>query len=472
MLNIRRFSFVLLVFIAACNGQEKQPEVATDFNAPLHLLQPDYQTPYGVPCVESIKEILDRMWTYLDEETPAVVINRETGAVIADFSNIDENAMLKRGAFRLASYEWGVVYAGMTLAGDITGNRKFSDYTTRRLQFLSETAPYFKKLGEEKNIREPQLRQLISPHALDDAGSMCVAFIKASYQEGAPDYRAIIDNYMNWIMNGEYRLADGTLARNRPVPNTLWLDDLFMSVPAIAWMGRFTGDTKYYDEAVKQIRQYAERMFVPEKNLFMHGWVEAMTYHPTFFWGRANGWAIMTLVEVLEVLPESHPGYNDIMTLYVNHVRGLLALQSGEGLWHQLLDRNDSYLETSAAAIFAYSIARGINRGWLDALAYGPGVTLAWNAVAQQINETGQVMGTCVGTGMAFDPAFYYYRPVNVFAAHGYGPVMLAAAEMIAMINNTFPKMNDSAIQFYSEEIVTDMPIFSVGVGLWNVFEE
>jgi hypothetical protein len=34
----------------------------------------------------------------------------------------------------------------------------------------------------------------------------------------------------------------------------------------------------------------------------------------------------------------------------------------------------------------------------------------------------GQVEGTCVGTGMAFDPAFYYYRPVNVYAAHGYGP--------------------------------------------------
>ena len=48
---------------------------------------------------------------------------------------------------------------------------------------------------------------------------------------------------------------------------------------------------------------------------------------------------------------------------------------------------------------------------------------LAWNAVSTKVNEKGQVEGTCVGTGMAFDPAFYYYRPVNVFAAHGYGPI-------------------------------------------------
>jgi rhamnogalacturonyl hydrolase YesR len=263
-------------------------------------------------------------------------------------------------------------------------------------------------------------------------------------------------------MNGEFRLTDGTLARNRPQLNTLWLDDMFMGIPALAWMGKYTGDVKYFDEAVKQIRQFAVRMFVPEKYLFMHGWVEAMREHPTFFWGRANGWAIMTLVEVLEVLPENHPGYKDVMTLYRQHVKGLTALQSGEGLWHQLLDRSDSYLETSASAIYTYCIARGINRGWLDALSYGPCVTLSWNAVSQQVNDLGQVTGTCVGTGMAFDPAFYYYRPINVFAAHGYGPVLLAGSEMIALLKKTYPKMNDSAVQFYPEKIDTDRPIFEV----------
>ena len=462
MHHIRTFIIMLLLCPSLCYGQQNREGAANDFNTPLHLLKPAYKIPYGVPSEESIKQILDRMWIYLDKETPATVMDRTNNKEISDYSKIDQNSILQRGAFRLASYEWGVAYGGMTLAGDITGDQKFSDYTTRRLRFLSETAPHFKKLGQDRNIQEPQLRQLISPQALDDAGSMCVAFIKASYQKGAPDYKNIINNYINWIMNGQMRLSDGTLARNRPLLNTLWLDDMFMGIPALAWMGKYTGDVKYFDEAVKQIKQFSARMFVPEKNLFMHGWVEGMSEHPAFFWGRANGWAIMTLTEVLEVLPETHPGYKDVMRLYQQHVKGITALQSGEGLWHQLLDRNDSYLETSASAIYIYCISRGINRKWLDYMTYGPCVTLAWNAVSQQVNEQGQVTGVCVGTGMAFDPAFYYYRPVNVFAAHGYGPVLLAGSEMIALLRNTHPKMNDSAVQFYHEKIDHDRPIFEI----------
>jgi rhamnogalacturonyl hydrolase YesR len=81
--------------------------------------------------------------------------------------------------------------------------------------------------------------------------------------------------------------------------------------------------------------------------------------------------------------------------------------------------------------MFVYAIARGINRGWLDANAYGPMASVGWNAVAQKVNPAGQVEGTCVGTGLAFDPLYYYNRPTNVLAAHGYGPVLLAGSEMM-----------------------------------------
>jgi len=125
----------------------------------------------------------------------------------------------------------------------------------------------------------------------------------------------------------------------------------------------------------------------------------------------------------------------------------LATRQSGSGFWHQLLDRPDSYLETSATAIYAYSIARAINRGWLDPLAYAPMTLLAWNAVTTKVTPSGQVEGTCVGTGMGFDPAFYYHRPINVFAAHGYGPVLLAGAEVINLLKNKSFAINDSSLQ-------------------------
>ena len=174
----------------------------------------------------------------------------------------------------------------------------------------------------------------------------------------------------------------------------------------------------------------------------MRGWLDARA-------AVSRSETIMAIVELLDVLPEDHHGREAVLELLRAHAAGLAAVQSGDGFWHQLLDRPDSYLETSATAIYAYSLAKAVNEGWIDARAYGPVAVLAWNAVSTKVNDGGQVEGTCVGTGMAFDPVFYYYRPVNVYAAHGYGPVMLAGSEMIKLTRNFKTGMNDSSVQFY-----------------------
>jgi rhamnogalacturonyl hydrolase YesR len=271
--------------------------------------------------------------------------------------------------------------------------------------------------------------------------------IKTYRLSGEQKLRPIIDNFINYISTKEFRLTDGTLARNRPQKNTLWLDDLYMSVPALAQMGKLTGEKKYFDDAVKQILQFSKRMFNRSLGLYMHGWVQGMSVHPEYHWARANGWAIMAMVELLDVLPVDHPGRKAVLEQLQSHVKGIAAYQSDKGFWHQLLDRNDSYLETSATAIFSYCIAKAINKGWIDKLAYAPVCILGWNAITTKINDKGQVEGTCVGTGMAFDPAFYYYRPTNVYAAHGYGPVILAGAEIIRLLKNNAFEINDSSLQ-------------------------
>ncbi len=439
----------------------QKKEKINDSNSPLHLLQPAYKVPYGELSTGAIKKDLSRILSYLETETPARVIDKNTQKTITDYSKIDENAQLDKGAFRLASYEWGVTYAAMLDAGLATGDSRFTDYVYNRFRFLSEVAPSFKKVLENTGSTDPQMRQILAPHALDDAGAMCAAMIKASRLNPSLQLNSLVNNYMNYIMYHEYRLSDGTFARNRPQKNTLWLDDMFMSVPAIAQMGKLTGEDKYYNEAVKQILQFSSRMFVKEKGLYRHGWVEGMKQHPSFHWARANGWALLTLVETLDVLPQSHPQYDVIMEQLQAHIAGLAACQSGEGFWHQLLDRNDSYLETSATAIYVYCIAHAINRGWVDAVAYGPVAQLGWHAISTKINAQGEVEGTCVGTGMGFDPAYYCYRPVNTFAAHGYGPVIWAGAEMIKLLNSQYPRMNDSAVQYYTTPQNTTSPIFS-----------
>jgi len=442
-------SFIVVCILILTSHAQNLPPKITDSNSPLHLLQPDYPVPYGPAKVEDITAVLNRIYNYLDVSTPAKLIDRQTKMAVADISKLTPGSVFEPGVFRLISYEWGVAYGAMLLAGEATGDNKFKEYTIKRMNFIADVAAYFKSVqGANQQANNP-VRSVLDPHALDDAGSMCAAMIKTLNSGGNPALHSYIDNYIDYISKKQFRLTDGTLARNRPVPNTLWLDDLYMSVPALAQMGRLTGDKNYFDDAVKQILQFSRRMFNKDKGLYMHGWIQDMNVHPEFYWARCNGWALLSMTELLDVLPAKYPGREEILDLLKAHIRGLANLQSGNGLWHQLLDRNDSYLETSATAIYTYCIAHSINKGWIDAQAHGPLAVLGWNAVQTKVNSNGEVEGTCVGTGLSFDPAFYYNRPVNIAAAHGYGPVIMAGAEMIKLLKNYQIVINDAAVMFY-----------------------
>jgi len=455
----------LIFWIAASCGLIASSAAAqsavNDSNTPLHLMQPEYRVGYGIPAADEVKQVMDCVLRYMERETPAALVDQRTGREVTDLNRIDEQTQLQRGGFRLTSYEWGVSYSGVLAAYEATGDRAYLDYVQRRHRLLADAAPAFRRLHEAGKRIDGNMRPVIDPHALDDAGAVCCSMIKAQLLDPSLPLRPLIDNYIDYILNKEYRLADGTFARLRPQKNTLWLDDMFMGIPAMAWMGRLTGERKYYDEAARQVLLFAERMWVPEKRLFRHGWVEAMQPHPAFFWGRANGWAILTLCEVLDVLPADHPQRPKILDLLRSHAEGLAALQHPDGYWHQLLDRPETYLESSATAIYASCLARAVNRGWIDARAFGPVALQAWHAVAASVNEQGQVENVCVGTGMGFDAAFYAYRPVHVMAAHGYGPVIWAGAELLELLRKQHPKLNDSAVQFYDEEVPTDRPIFN-----------
>jgi rhamnogalacturonyl hydrolase YesR len=405
-------------------------------------LKVDYPTPYPPATIEEIRRTMERVHAYLEQASPVRVVNADNGEPVADLKKLPEQIALARTDLLILTYEWGVTYSGMLLAAQATGDARYTQYTDERVSAIAQLAAHAKKNPPPQSSNNASshtphgvtMRSILSPRSLDDSGAMCAALIKAHRAGLAKDkLRPWIDNYVDFVSSKQFRLADDTLARNRPLPNSLWLDDLYMSVPCLAQAGKLTGERRYFDDAAKQILQFSDRMFVKERGLFMHGWVQGMEPHPVFLWARANGWAIMAMVELLEVLPEDHADRPKILALFREHAKGLMSMQGHAGLWHQLLDRRESYEETSATAMFVFGIARGINRGWLDALAYGPTASLGWNAVTRKVNEKGQVEGTCVGTGMAWDPMFYMYRPVHVLAAHGYGPVFLAGAEMIEL---------------------------------------
>jgi unsaturated rhamnogalacturonyl hydrolase len=425
-----------------------------DVTSPLHLQKPDYPIPYEVPKPEAVKATLDRMFTYLDRVTPAEMVKKD-GSAYTNTKTIEADVTVKPGDYRLNSYEWGVTYGAMLRIAEVTGDKRYAEYTGKRFDFIAKWMPVIKKAAADKKFANGNypFSRFVAPKALDDCGAICAAMVKSikSGNNKEKELRPVIDVFADFITNKEHRLADGTLARLRPLPNSLWLDDMYMGIPALAQLSVLTGDKKYLDDAVKQAKQFVGRMYNPERGIYMHGWIEGMEPHPQFHWARANGWALLSLTELLDVLPANHPDRPFILAQYQAHAKGLAQYQSEKGFWHQLLNKDDTYLETSATAIYAYCIAHGINNGWLQAQAYGPMAILAWNAVSTQVNEKGEVENTCVGTGMGFEPAFYAYRPVNNYAAHGYGPVLMAGAEIIQLVKTAKFKLNDSAIQFTTE---------------------
>lgn len=421
----------------------------TDSNTALHLLQPDYEIAYEIPQENQIAMQLEKILLYLEKATPFALINGKNEE-ISDYSEIDKNSRFKQSDFRLTSYEWGVSYSAMLDAGETLKDTRFWEYTTRRLNFLKDIRPYFKELEKQDKSFKSPLHSVLAPKELDDAGALCAAMIKAQRLEKGADYSSMIDNFADYIRYRQFRFPDGTFARNRPHPNTLWIDDLYMSVPALAQIGVLKDDNDCFRDAIQQLLLFSERMFCPEAGLFMHGRVSGMKHHPKYFWGRANGWALLAMVELLKVLPEDFRDRDQISEFFTLHVQGLARLQSGSGFWHQLLDRPNSYYETSATAIISYSFAWAINNGYLHAEEYGPAVLLAWNALNSTIHNNGQVDGTCVGTGMGFDPAFYLHRPVSVYAAHGYGPVIMAFSELIRFIRKYKIAIVENAFQVFS----------------------
>lgn len=434
--------FAALALVSCTAKQDKvAEEEINDSTTPLHLLQPDYTTPYGQLTSDSVKADIDRVFAYIDAVTPAKMTDGKVNP----------------GTYRLTSYEWGVMYDALLDAAAITGDKRYADYVSDRIGFLAAEADKATDVSEDG-----QLRQVKDPRTLDDAGAMAGAWMRAAMADSSLKISPYIENYWKIVETTPLHLADGTIARNRPHYNAVWLDDMFMALPSMAVRSQYANDPKQLDDAANITTGFFKRMWIPEKNIFRHGYVEGAEHQPSMAWGRANGWAILTMSQLLDFLPESHPKRAEILDMFRKHAAGLAELQGIDGFWHQLLDRPETYEETSATAIFAYALAHGINQGWLDATTYGPVAQLAWEAVASKINEKGEVEDVCVGTGMGFDPAYYAYRPVSVKAAHGYGPAIWAGAEMIKLLNSYYPYVNDSAVHYYKVDPEATMPLFSL----------
>jgi unsaturated rhamnogalacturonyl hydrolase len=406
---------------------------------------PEYAVPYVVPTTNEVKAIVDRVGHYVIQNTSLHVFDNKAGAEIKtpDLAHPNPDAVVDRRftPFNTWDYPNGVTWSAFNRITEITGDKTYLEHTIRVYDFVFIWMPYFREL-EKQTGKQNEFSKMVNMAALDHCGAISAGLIRTQLSSPDPRFRAWIDVVADYISKGQFRLPDGTLARERPQAVSLWTDDFYMGISFLAQMGRLTGERKYWDDAVRQVVQGSARLFDEAKGLYDHGWSENTDgYDPRFYWARANGWAALAMTELLADLPADHPGRDRVLQYYRQLMRSVVEQQDGTGLWHNVLDRHETYLETSASAMFVYALARGVNEGWLSPI-YGPAAITGWNGVTTRVLPDGRVDSICEGTTYANDHTYYAYRGASADTIF-VGPVLYAGVEVIRLIQN--PKIQIAA---------------------------
>lgn len=364
--------------------------------------------------------VANTSWRYIDHNT-GKSYDRARDEAISD-------RFRPESPYNVWRYENGVLAIAMVDLSDALGDPKYGEYARRNADFYFDNAPVLEK-HYTPNAGWVEWQRMFRLRELDDCGAMAASLLDIYALAPRADYLEYIRKADDHILNRQSRLEDGTFCRPTPRKDCLWADDLYMSVPYLARMGKHTGDGRYFDEAVRQVRNFHRYLWNDRKQLYHHGYWSDEQDVSVAHWGRCNGWIVMAKVELLKFLPENDPRRAEIVALLLQQIKGAASYQAENGLWHQVLDRCDSYLETSVTAMYVYAIAYAVNHGWIPA-GYMKIAQQGWDGLAGKINAKGELEDTCMGTGLHEDIIYYFQRKTPLNDIHGLGPAILAGAEM------------------------------------------
>ena len=134
-----------------------------------------------------------------------------------------------------------------------------------------------------------------------------------------------------------------------------WIDDMYMITAVQMQAFRSTKDKIYLERAAKTMVAYLDKLQQPN-GLFYHA------PDSLFFWGRGNGWQAAGMTELLLELPKDHPLRPRIVKGYDLMMNSLLKYQAENGLWRQLMDMPESWVETSGTGMFAFAFITGVKK--------------------------------------------------------------------------------------------------------------
>lgn len=251
------------------------------------------------------------------------------------------------------------------------------------------------------------------------------------------------------------RTKAGNFWHKKFYPFQVWLDGLYMALPFLAQFSLNYENGQSLPDIRRQFFNVRSRMFHDPNELYYHGydesrkslWADPETGCSTCFWSRAMGWYVMAIVDLCDIIGPSHEDYIFYTRLLKEIADGIIAWQQPQGLWMQIMDQSDrqgNYPETSASAMFAYTLLKGTRLGILEDRYGQAGQTAFKSIVTHQLKEENgrsALTGICGMAGLGDgngrfayrDGSYEYYinEPITTNDSKGVGAFMMAWAEIL-----------------------------------------
>ena len=197
---------------------------------------------------------------------------------------------------------------------------------------------------------------------------------------GKQKYRACMDSIYAQVCS-QPRTEAGAFWHKKIYPYQVWLDGLYMGSPFYAeYSATFLNSTheKYvnFDDIADQFRVAYSKCYDYSTGLLRHAWDETggmfwadpYTGRSAHSWGRAMGWYVMALVDVLDWVPADHPARPDLLGILHGILETLPRYADKETLmWYQVLDcpgREGNYIESTCSAMFTYAYLKAVEKGY------------------------------------------------------------------------------------------------------------
>lgn len=255
---------------------------------------------------------------------------------------------------------------------------------------LGETAIAIKLAREavHRQGTDGRLAIMRDNEGVTDPAANGEALLVAARATKEPALQMAADAMLNYLLEAAPRAADGTLFHIIDA-REVWIDSMYMAPPFLAAAGQL-------DEALRQIHGIKNRLWNSEKKVYAHIWDEdRKVLKRAAHWGVGNGWAAAGITRVIRSLPVAWAREKQELELHLRDIlEGCLAHQRADGLFHDVLDDPDTFIETNLAQMLAYSIYRGMRGGWLPA-DFKDKADRMRAAVHQKVDASGYVQGVC-----------------------------------------------------------------------------